>query len=117
MAISAELDWRHGSVETFHSSLGCFGRYFGTAFTGEDSGDIMDPFAKRTRLTPFEAFFLVDAVRHVFSFDLISVIAVFIFFTIKFLNKHLFRASLSTHEGYFDENANRSKLERFLFRI
>ncbi|OQV11934.1 hypothetical protein BV898_13811 [Hypsibius exemplaris] len=55
--ISAELNWHTGTCNTFHHSLGCFGKFFGTVF----SGDSMDADSKRTQLNPYEAFFLADA--------------------------------------------------------
>lgn len=56
--ITAELNWQNGRAMSVHTSLGSFGKYFGTTFSGAG----MDSHSLLRKLNPYEAMFLADCV-------------------------------------------------------
>ncbi|GAU98384.1 hypothetical protein RvY_09539 [Ramazzottius varieornatus] len=54
--ITADLNWQNGRALSVHTSLGSFGKYFGTTFSGAG----MDSHNLMRKLNPYEAMFLAD---------------------------------------------------------
>ena len=58
--ITAELNWQTGKALSSHTSLGIFGKYFGTTFSGVG----LESHSLIRKLNSHEAMFLADCVRY-----------------------------------------------------